>query len=131
MSINDVIFYLQEAKESEIVGLKLKLNAHDDMSSSQRNTVQEITERLAEVQRELQRCKTSLQDSNNTIEVLQRDLRETEESLAQANARVDTAVKQSMLDKEKYAQELNVQKEKQVTFQYFYCIIIIANEILT
>ena len=45
---------------------------------TQKNSVLELTEKLAESQRELQRCKSSLQDGENMVDVLRRDLKEAE-----------------------------------------------------
>lgn len=65
-------------QESEIVKMRLKMEAHDEVNSSQRSAVHELAEKLAESQRELLRCRASLQDGENMIEVLQRDVSDAE-----------------------------------------------------
>lgn len=58
--------------------MRLQLEARDAASSMQRGSVHDLTERLAEAQRELQRSRQSAQDGQNMVEVLQRDLQEAE-----------------------------------------------------
>lgn len=58
--------------------MRLKLESQDSTCDSQKNTIHDLTEKLAETQRELQRCKESLQDGQNMVDVLQRDVKEAE-----------------------------------------------------
>ena len=58
--------------------MRLKLESQDSVCESQKDTIRDLTEKVAETQRELQRCKDSLQDGQNMIDVLQRDVKEVE-----------------------------------------------------
>ena len=73
------------------------------MTSSQRSAAQDLGDKLAETQRELQRAKAALQDSRNTIEVMQRDASEAEQAVKEAADRA--AVMQAQLVQQKQERE--------------------------
>jgi chromosome segregation ATPase len=97
---------VQESRESELLALKLKFDAQDAMTSSQRSAAHDLGDKLAETQRELQRTKAALQDSRNTIEVMARDAAEAEQAVKEANDRAGAVQAQLAQQKQEREKEL-------------------------
>eukprot|EP01035_Chromulina_nebulosa_P018583 gene18583-24309_t len=64
---------LLQSKDSEIMSLKLKYENLETMSVDSRQISQELSEKYSELQRELGRLKTTINEKNNEIEILTND----------------------------------------------------------